>query len=272
MPCGFSWVGYSQLDTRHCTVLLWIANNCNPLRREHFSSGFSGFDQTQNLILQKGPARANIGSLESWLDTCKSVMSNKIIIYKNNQNNLWEIMLYKCKIWICTVLFLQVCDGRTVSLALIILWCLTSSTDNLNSSHWLCSLWNMFRKTSCCGNFRPNTQGRGAELITMQGFQDRLCCESIGSQSSHKHYNCFLGKHTQCTRQERQAPESSGLVFISSAGLIILAMALSFSVLLVEKQHSVSGSVNSTLTGSIDCYVVRKFERQNIAPENQTPS
>lgn len=140
MPCGFSWVGYSQLDTRHCAVLLWIANNCIPLRREHFSSGFSGFDQTQNLILQKGPARANIGFLESWLDTCKSVMSNKLIIYKNNQNNLWERMLYKCKIWICTVLFLQVCDGRTVSLALIILWCLTSSAENWNSSHWLFTL------------------------------------------------------------------------------------------------------------------------------------
>lgn len=56
MPCGFSWVGYSHLDTRCCAVLLWIANNRTPQKGAPFRAGFSGFDQMQNLILVKGLA------------------------------------------------------------------------------------------------------------------------------------------------------------------------------------------------------------------------
>lgn len=113
------------------------------------------------------------------------------------------------------------------------------------------------RLLTYCGNCKPSTLGHEVELITMQGFQDQLCCGSIGSHSSHTYRNCFPVKHTQCTRQDRQTPENFGLFFISSAGLLILAMALPLSVLMVEEQHSVSGSLSFTLIGSIDCYIVK---------------
>lgn len=56
MPYGFCWVGYPQLGTTCNAVLLGTANNPIPQGQEHFSSGFSGFGQTQNLILLKGSA------------------------------------------------------------------------------------------------------------------------------------------------------------------------------------------------------------------------
>lgn len=89
--------------------------------------------------------------------------------------------------------------------------------------------------TSCCGNCKPSTQGCRVEMITMQSFQDWLRCESIGYESSHTYCNCFLIKYTQCSRQERQAPESFSLVFISRARLLILTVVLPLYALLAEE-------------------------------------
>lgn len=105
MSRGFLWVGYPQLGTRCSAVLLWTPNNSLPPGQAHFSSGFSGFGQTQNLILLKGFAWANTSSLKPQLDIWKFVTSTGLVsIYKNHLNNLWERMLYKCKILIHMVL------------------------------------------------------------------------------------------------------------------------------------------------------------------------
>lgn len=180
---------------------------------------------------------------------CKFVASTELIIFKNHLNILWERMLYKCNILIYMVLSLQVCDGRTVSLD-VLLHLQPSEIVPTDFIHFGSGPERLL--TSCCGNCKPSTEGRGTQAITMQGFQDQLCCESTGFQSIHTDCNCFLVKHAQCTRQERQSLESFGLVFISSTGLLILAVALSLSVLLVEEQHSVSESLNLALIGSID--------------------
>lgn len=236
MPGGFSWVWYAQLDIRCCAVLLWIFNNHNPQKQAHFSSGLS----VQNLVLLKGLAWANISSLESRLHTGRSVTSTELIIYKNHLNILWKRMLYKCKILIYMVLSLQVYDSRRVeqsSLHLlfynVLLHLQPTEIVPTDFIHFGSSPEILL--TSCCGNCKPSTQGCRVEMITTQGFQDWLCCESTGSQSSHTYCNCFLIKYTQCTRQERQAPESFSLVFISRARLLILAVVLPLSALLVEE-------------------------------------
>lgn len=130
----------------------------------------------QNLILPKGPAWPTISSLEPQLDIWKFVTSTELVIHKNHLNILWERMLYTNP----HGAFRCVMAEQTPLYLLFYNVFLHPQPTEIIPTEIILFGSSPERLLTYCGNCKPSRQGHGIEVITMQAFQDWLCCESTG--------------------------------------------------------------------------------------------